>query len=274
MQQPLYGLIGGKLGHSYSKIIHEKIADYTYELLPLPTEAEARTFMEKRAFAAINVTIPYKQFVIPYCDVVDPKAQAIGAVNTIVNCDGKLYGYNTDYAGFAYLAGVHGVDFAGKTVLILGTGGTHSTVTAVCRDGGAKEILTASRTGKGDALLYGEAMHRPDVQIIVNTTPCGMFPNVGQCLIDPKAFPALEAVLDVVYNPFRTELLLRAEGCGVTAAGAGCVCHGALYRQTAGHGSHHPGGQPRAAAPAGECLDHRDAGLRKIHRRRGAGKAP
>ena len=183
MQQPLYGLIGGKLGHSYSKIIHEKIADYTYELLPLPTEAEARTFMEKRAFAAINVTIPYKQFVIPYCDVVDPKAQAIGAVNTIVNRDGKLYGYNTDYAGFAYLAGAHGVDFAGKTVLILGTGGTHSTVTAVCRDGGAKEILTASRTGRGDALLYSEAMHRPDVQIIVNTTPCGMFPNVGQCLI-------------------------------------------------------------------------------------------
>ena len=219
MQQPLYGLIGGKLGHSYSKIIHEKIADYTYELLPLPTEAEARTFMEKRAFAAINVTIPYKQFVIPYCDVVDPKAQAIGAVNTIVNRDGKLYGYNTDYAGFAYLAGAHGVDFTGKTVLILGTGGTHSTVTAVCRDGGAKEILTASRTGKGDALLYSEAMHRPDVQIIVNTTPCGMFPNVGQCLIDPKAFPALEAVLDVVYNPFRTELLLRAEDCGVTAAG-------------------------------------------------------
>ena len=219
MQQPLYGLIGGKLGHSYSKIIHEKIADYTYELLPLPTEAEARTFMEKRAFAAINVTIPYKQFVIPYCDVVDPKAQAIGAVNTIVNRDGKLYGYNTDYAGFAYLAGAHGVDFAGKTVLILGTGGTHSTVMAVCRDGGAKEILTASRTGKGDALLYSEAMHRPDVQIIVNTTPCGMFPNVGQCLIDPKAFPALEAVLDVVYNPFRTELLLRAEDCGVTAAG-------------------------------------------------------
>ena len=133
MQQPLYGLIGGKLGHSYSKIIHEKIADYTYELMPLPTEAEARTFMERRAFAAINVTIPYKQFVIPYCDVVDPKAQAIGAVNTIVNRDGKLYGYNTDYAGFAYLAGAHGVDFAGKTVLILGTGGTHSTVTAVPR---------------------------------------------------------------------------------------------------------------------------------------------
>lgn len=219
MQQPQYGLIGGKLGHSYSKIIHEQIADYTYELMPLPTEAEARAFMEKRTFAAINVTIPYKQLVIPYCDVVDPKAQAIGAVNTIVNRDGKLYGYNTDYAGFAYLAKAHGVDFAGKTVLILGTGGTHSTVTAVCRDGGAKEILTASRTGKDGALLYSEAMHRRDVQIVVNTTPCGMYPNVGQCLIDPKAFPRLEAVLDVIYNPFCTELLLRAEDCGVTAAG-------------------------------------------------------
>ena len=219
MQQPLYGLIGGKLGHSYSKIIHEKIGDYTYELLPLPTEEEARRFMEARAFAAINVTIPYKQLVIPYCDVVDPKAAAIGAVNTIVNRDGKLYGYNTDYAGFAYLAKAHGVDFKGRTVLILGTGGTHSTVTAVCRDGGAKEILTASRTGRNGALLYEEAMHRPDVQIIVNTTPCGMYPNVGQCLIDPAAFPALEAVLDVVYNPFRTELLLRAADRGVTAAG-------------------------------------------------------
>ena len=218
MQQPLYGLIGGKLGHSYSKIIHEQIAEYTYDLRPLPTEAEARAFMEKRAFAAINVTIPYKQLVIPYCDEVDPKAKAIGAVNTIVNRDGKLYGYNTDYAGFAYLAKAHGVDFADKTVLILGTGGTHSTGTAVCRDGGAKEILSASRTGKDGALLYSEAKHRRDVQLIVNTTPCGMFPNVGQCRIDPKAFPALDAVLDVVYNPFRTELLLRAEEHHIPAA--------------------------------------------------------
>ena len=186
--------------------------------MPLPTEAEARAFMEQREFAAINVTIPYKQLVIPYCDVVDPKAAAIGAVNTIVNRDGKLYGYNTDYAGFAYLTCAHGVDFASKTVLILGTGGTHSTVAAVCKDGGAAEILTASRTGKDGALTYGEAMRRKDVQVIVNTTPCGMYPHVGQCLIDPAAFPALEAVLDVVYNPFRTELLLRAEEQGIPAA--------------------------------------------------------
>lgn len=219
MEQTLYGLIGAKLGHSYSKIIHEQLAGYQYELIPLPTEAEARAFMERRAFTAINVTIPYKQLVIPYCDEIDPKAKAIGAVNTIVNRGGKLYGYNTDYAGFAYLARAHNIDFAGKTVLILGTGGTHSTVEAVCRDGGAGTILSASRTGKFGALTYNEAMRRRDVQIIVNTTPCGMYPNVGQCLLDPTAFPALEAVLDVIYNPFRTELLLRAEEHGITAAG-------------------------------------------------------
>lgn len=219
MEQKLYGLIGGKLGHSYSRIIHEQIGDYHYELLPLPSEEEARAFLAQRNFAAINVTIPYKQLVIPYCDVLDPRAQAIGAVNTIVQRNGKLYGYNTDYAGFSYLARAHGVDFADKTVLILGTGGTHSTVEAVCRDGGACEILCASRTGRNGALTYSEAMRRRDIQIIINTTPCGMFPNVGLCMIDPAAFPMLEAVLDVVYNPFRTELLLRAEEHGIPTAG-------------------------------------------------------
>ena len=219
MAQPLYGLIGARLGHSYSKIIHEKIADYTYTLLPLPTEAEARAFFEKREFAAVNVTIPYKQMVIPCCDEVDPRAKAIGAVNTVVNRGGKLYGYNTDYAGFAYLAKAHGVDFAGKTVLVLGTGGTHATVSAVCRDGGAKEILTASRTGKDGALTYEQAAARSDVQIVVNTTPCGMYPQTGQCLLDIAALPHLQAVLDVVYNPFATELVLRAKDRGLVAAG-------------------------------------------------------
>ncbi len=219
MAQPLYGLIGAKLGHSYSKIIHEKIADYTYTLLPLPTEAEARAFFEKREFAAVNVTIPYKQMVIPCCDEVDPRAKAIGAVNTVVNRGGKLYGYNTDYAGFAYLAKAHGVDFAGKTVLVLGTGGTHATVSAVCRDSGAKEILTASRTGKDGALTYEQAAARSDVQIVVNTTPCGMYPQTGQCLLDIAALPQLEAVLDVVYNPFATELVLSAKDRGLVAVG-------------------------------------------------------
>ena len=117
-----YGLIGAKLGHSYSKIIHEAVCGYSYELHPLPTEEEAHAFMQAKAFKAINVTIPYKKLVIPYCDEVEPRAAAIGAVNTVVNRDGKLYGYNTDYTGFAYLARCHGVKFAGAVVLVLGTG--------------------------------------------------------------------------------------------------------------------------------------------------------
>lgn len=213
-----YGLIGGRLGHSYSKPIHEMVGGYEYTLQPLPTEAEAHAFLQARAFRAINVTIPYKQLVIPYCDEVEPRAAAIGAVNTVVNRDGRLYGYNTDYPGFAWLAARHGVRFEGKTVLILGTGGTHNTVTAVCRDAGARAVLTAGRTGKNGALTYDQAMTHDEVEIIVNTSPAGMYPNVGECLVDLERFPRLEAVLDAVYNPFRTELILRAEEKGVTAA--------------------------------------------------------
>lgn len=212
-----YGLIGAKLGHSYSKIIHERVCGYTYELHPLPTEEEARAFMEARDFKAINVTIPYKQLVIPYCDEVEPRAAAIGAVNTVVNRNGKLCGYNTDYAGFAYLVRTHGVKLTGANVLILGSGGTHNTVTAVCRDGGAANILTASRTGRGGSLTYEQAMEHREVNVVVNTTPAGMYPDNGTCLLDLKCFPNLTAVLDVVYNPFRTELLLRAEEQGVPA---------------------------------------------------------
>ena len=212
-----YGLIGAKLGHSYSKIIHEAVCGYSYELHPLPTEEEAHAFMQAKAFKAINVTIPYKKLVIPYCDEVEPRAAAIGAVNTVVNRDGKLYGYNTDYTGFAYLARCHGVKFAGAVVLVLGTGGTHNTVTAVCQDAGAKQVLTASRTGKDGALTYEEAQQHPEINIIINTTPAGMYPNNGSCLLDLHTFPKLEAVLDCVYNPFRTELLLRAEELGVPA---------------------------------------------------------
>ena len=212
-----YGLIGAKLGHSYSKIIHEAVCGYSYELHPLPTEEEAHAFMQAKAFKAINVTIPYKKLVIPYCDEVEPRAAAIGAVNTVVNRDGKLYGYNTDYTGFAYLARCHGVKFAGAVVLVLGTGGTHNTVTAVCQDARAKQVLTASRTGKDGALTYEKAQQHPEINIIINTTPAGMYPNNGSCLLDLHAFPKLEAVLDCVYNPFRTELLLRAEELGVPA---------------------------------------------------------
>ena len=227
-----YGLIGSKLGHSYSKIIHEQLCGYHYELHPLPTEAEARAFLEQRAFKAINVTIPYKKLVMEYCDEIDPKAAAIGAVNTVVQRNGKLYGYNTDYMGFAWLCKSRGVDFAGRTVLILGTGGTHNTVSAVARDQGAARVLTVSRRpdpAKGE-LSYEEAA-RSGAQIVVNTTPAGMYPNVGACLLDVAAMPGLEAVVDVVYNPVRTEILLRAQEAGVpvTACGLEMLVAQAVY---------------------------------------------
>ena len=217
-----YGLIGGKLGHSYSKLIHEMLCGYRYDLCPLPTEAEARAFLKKRLFKAINVTIPYKKLVMEYCTYIDPRAKAIGAVNTVVNKNGLLYGYNTDYSGFAHLCEAHGVDFAGRTVLILGTGGTHNTTSAVARDKGAAKILTVSRKPdpeKGE-LSYTQAL-TSGAQIIINTTPAGMYPNVGVCNLDVAAMPGLEAVLDVVYNPDKTELILRAEEAGVPVAVGG-----------------------------------------------------
>ena len=217
-----YGLIGSKLGHSYSKIIHEMLCGYRYDLCPLPTEEEARAFLTRRAFKAINVTIPYKRLVMKSCSYIDPRAKAIGAVNTVVNRNGLLYGYNTDYLGFAYLADAHGVEFAGRTVLILGTGGTHNTTRAVAKDKGAAKVLTVSRhpdPEKGE-LSYEEAVHS-GADIVINTTPAGMYPNVGACNLDVAAMPGLEAVLDVVYNPDKTELILRAEEAGVPVAVGG-----------------------------------------------------
>lgn len=217
-----YGLIGSKLGHSYSKIIHEMLCGYRYDLCPLPTEEEARAFLTRRAFKAINVTIPYKRLVMGFCSYIDPRAKAIGAVNTVVNRNGLLYGYNTDYLGFAYLADAHGVEFAGRTVLILGTGGTHNTTSAVAKDRGTARVLTVSRhpdPEKGE-LSYAEAVHS-GADIVINTTPAGMYPNVGVCHLDVAAMPGLEAVLDVVYNPDKTELILRAEEAGVPVAVGG-----------------------------------------------------
>ena len=217
-----YGLIGSKLGHSYSKIIHEMLCGYRYDLCPLPTEEEARAFLTRRAFKAINVTIPYKRLVMEYCSYIDPRAKTIGAVNTVVNRNGLLYGYNTDYLGFAYLADAHGVEFAGRTVLILGTGGTHNTTCAVAKEKGAARVLTVSRhpdPEKGE-LSYAEAVHS-GADIVINTTPAGMYPNVGVCHLDVAAMPGLEAVLDVVYNPDKTELILRAEEAGVPVAVGG-----------------------------------------------------
>ena len=199
-----YGLIGSKLGHSYSKIIHEMLCGYHYDLCPLPTEEEARAFLTRRQFKAINVTIPYKRLVMEYCTYIDPRAKAIGAVNTVVNKNGLLYGYNTDYLGFAHLCDAHGVDFAGKTVLILGTGGTHNTTSAVARDKGAARVLTVSRTpdaAKGQ-LSYEEAVFS-GAQIVINTTPAGMYPNVGVCSLDVAKCPGWKLYWTWCTTPIR-----------------------------------------------------------------------
>ena len=212
-----YGLIGGRLGHSYSKPIHEALAGYDYRLCPLPTPEEAHAFMRARDFKAINVTIPYKELVMPYCDVIDDAARAIGSVNTIVNKNGRLEGHNTDFAGFTCLLRRNGISLRGKTVMLLGTGGTQKTVLAVARAEGAAQAVLVSRRRTGNAITYEEAARRADVQVIVNTSPVGMYPNNGECLVALENYPRLEAVLDVIYNPFRTALLQQAEARGLPA---------------------------------------------------------
>ena len=210
-----YGLIGEKLPHSFSKEIHEKLAGYDYQLKEL-TPAQLPVFLKKRAFKGVNVTIPYKQAVIPYLDEIDDKARAIGAVNTIVNREGKLIGYNTDYDGMVALIRHAGLSLAGKTVLILGTGGTSKTAMAVAADLGAASVQRVSRTGKDGAISYEEAQRLP-VQILINTTPSGMYPNPDGQPMDLSRFGWLEGALDAVYNPLRTRLVLQARDNGARA---------------------------------------------------------
>lgn len=214
-----YGLIGNPLGHSFSPMLHRLIADYSYGLHELPPQ-ELAHFMQRKAFRGINVTIPYKQAVIPYLDEISPKAAAIGAVNTVINHDGRLIGYNTDYAGMSALLDRIGVDLAGKTVLILGTGGTSRTAHAVAADRGAAEILHVSRhAGNGTVTYEAAVRERRDAQFLINTTPVGMYPNIDGCPLDPSAFPALEGIADAVYRPLRTELVLRGRALGIPAEG-------------------------------------------------------
>ena len=214
-----YGLIGEHLPHSFSKEIHEQLADYTYELHEL-TPGELDGFMREKAFKAINVTIPYKRDVIPYLDEISPSAMEIGAVNTIVNRNGKLSGYNTDMLGMEALIRRIGLDLRGKTVLILGTGGTSHTAQFVAKHLGAEQIVTVSRSGRDGSVTYEDAPTLyPETAVILNTTPAGMFPKVDAQAIDLSLFPALEGVMDVVYNPLRTQLVQQARSLGLPAEG-------------------------------------------------------
>ena len=214
-----YGLIGEKLPHSFSKEIHEKLGFYQYSLIELNPE-ELHGFILQKKFKAINVTIPYKQAVIPLLDELSSDAEAIGAVNTVVNRDGRLYGYNTDFGGMKALLERTGIDVKYRKVLILGTGGTSLTATAVCERLGAKEICRVSRTGRGGAITYEQAFaDHSDADVIINTTPCGMFPQIDGCPVDIARFPRLSGVIDAVYNPLNTRLVLSALDRGIPASG-------------------------------------------------------
>lgn len=214
-----YGLIGEKLPHSFSKEIHEKLGYYQYSIKELKRE-ELTDFILQKNFKGINVTIPYKQDVIPLLDEIAPEARAIGAVNTVVNRDGVLYGYNTDFGGMRALIEHAGVVIKYKKVLILGTGGTSLTATAVCQRLDAKEVLRVSRSGNGGAITYEQAYtEHGDADVIINTTPCGMYPNIFDCPIDLSRFPKLSGVIDAVYNPLQTRLILSARERGIDAEG-------------------------------------------------------
>lgn len=211
----MYYLIGKTLGHSYSAEIHRAFGKYPYELKALPPEALGE-FLSGGDFDGMNVTIPYKSDVIPYLDEIDDAARKIGSVNTVVQRDGRLVGHNTDYAGFLSMAERAGISFAGKKVLILGTGGTSLTAQAVVRDAGASEVVVLSRRGESS---YATLPRHLDSQIIINSTPVGMYPQNGEELIELRRFSRVEGVLDVIYNPLRTRLIDTAERLGIPSSG-------------------------------------------------------
>ena len=214
-----YGLIAERVGHSFSAEIHNKLFGYEYELKAVPRE-ELASFMREKDFLAVNVTIPYKEAVIPYLDFVDETALQIGAVNTIVNRNGKLYGYNTDLGGLIALINKNGIELKDKKVLVLGSGGTSKTAFFASKQLGAREVFRVSRSGRDGCLTYETALNdRSDADVIINTTPSGMYPEIGVSAIDINAFPKLSAVVDVVYNPLRTKLVCDALEKGIKAVG-------------------------------------------------------
>lgn len=208
------GLLGRKLGHSYSPQIHACLGDYSYTLFEKEPE-EIENFLKSGDFTGLNVTIPYKKAVIPFLDELSPAAEKLGSVNTIVRRkDGTLYGHNTDYFGFASLLKRSGLDVSGKKVLVLGSGGASNTVAAVLNSLNA-EVVVISRSGENN---YENLSRHADAAAIVNATPVGMFPNTGVSPVNLRLFPRLEGVLDVIYNPERPQLLLDAEALGIPCA--------------------------------------------------------
>ena len=212
-----YGLIGAKLGHSYSPAIHAQLGDYDYRLVE-QTEQEFTELLARRDFKGLNVTIPYKKLAHSLCDALSDTAREVGCVNTlVVREDGSLYGHNTDIGGFIAMARRAGVEIAGKKAVILGSGGTSLTARTACRRLGAREIVVVSRSGPVDY----DALYRDhaDAQVLINTTPVGMYPKNGASAADLSRLPALTGVLDVIYNPDKTALILDAEARGLPCCG-------------------------------------------------------
>ena len=201
------GLLGHKLSHSYSPQIHSYLGDYSYELFEKDPE-ELEDFLKNGDFTGLNVTIPYKKAVIPYLHYLSPTAQKMGAVNTIVRrSDGVLMGHNTDYYGFRFMLKKSGMEVKGKKVLVLGSGGASNTAVQILKEEGAKVVII-SRTGENN---YENLHLHSDTAVIVNTTPVGMYPKTGVSPLEPERFENLEGILDVIYNPSRTQLMLDGE---------------------------------------------------------------
>lgn len=242
-----YGCIGKKLGHSFSREIHAALGNPEYELCEIAPE-KLDAFLEEKNFSAINVTIPYKETVIAHLSHTDEAARRIGAVNTVVNRGGELFGYNTDFYGMCALFSHAGIDAAGKKVIVLGTGGTSKTACAVAESLGASTVLRVGRTGREGSLTYDELYaHHTDAEILINTTPVGMYPNLSGVPVDLSKFPHLSGVVDAVYNPLRTELVLAAKKRGIPAEGglfmlvAQGVCASEIFFDT-----HYPEGTTEA----------------------------
>lgn len=208
------GLLGRKLGHSYSPQIHRELSCYEYKLYEKEPE-ELEAFLKSGTFDGLNVTIPYKKTVMAYLDEISPEAAAIGSVNTIVNRGGKLTGYNTDAFGFSWLLQKSGVEAADKKALVFGSGGASVTVCHVLKSLGADPVVVISRTGENN---YENLDRHLDAKLLINATPLGMYPNNGESPVDLTRFSALDGVLDVVYNPARTALMLQAEQLGIPHA--------------------------------------------------------
>lgn len=211
-----YGLLGETLSHSHSPAIHAQLAPYRYELFPMPPD-EVGTFLRLPDIGGLNVTIPYKEKVLPLCDDVSAQAAQIGSVNTLVYDEKRrITGHNTDYAGFLAMAGRAGISFAGQKVVVLGSGGTSRTAVQAARDQGAREVVVVSRHGQSN---YENLHIHRDADVLVNTTPVGMFPQVDAQPVSLDVFDHLSGVVDVVYNPLRTRLVLDALARGIPATG-------------------------------------------------------